>query len=223
MVDLQGENIVAILTRAPSAGGKTRLFRDLGCAPDPELLAAFLLDTLDAVATPGARCVACFSPPDAEREMRTLVPAGVHLVPQRGGDLGERMRFVFDDLFARGAASVVLVGSDLPDLNPSVVPAAFRILGERPHAVVLGPARDGGYYLVAATRTPTLLFTDVPWSTSNVLAATERRGHAAGMEIVKVAVGRDVDTVHDLRALIGSHAAAPRTRSVVHTKGLLHC
>jgi rSAM/selenodomain-associated transferase 1 len=218
-VDLEDQEVVAILTRAPSAAGKTRLFRELGCAPDPKLLVALLLDTLEAVAAPHATRVVCFTPPAAEPEMQALVPAGVLLLPQRNGDLGDRMRFVFDDLLARGAASVVLIGSDLPGIVPSTVAAAHRILRDRPRAIVLGPAHDGGYYLVGATRTPAALFAEMEWGTAQVLSETERRARIAGFEIVPVAPARDVDTVDDLRALVAGDAPAPRTRAALERGG----
>jgi uncharacterized protein len=214
-VDLRDQDVVAVLTRAPSAGGKTRLFRELGCAPDAKLLAALLLDTLEAVSVPQATRVVCFTPPAAEPEMQALVPPGVLLLAQRNGDLGDRMRAAFDDLLARGAASVVLIGSDLPGIVPSTVSAAHRILRDRPGTIVLGPARDGGYYLVGATRTPVALFTEMEWGTAQLLKETERRARAAGLEIVPVAAARDVDSVDDLRALIASAAPAPRTRAVL--------
>jgi hypothetical protein len=213
MVDLQDQDVVAVLTRAPSAGGKTRLFRELGSAPDPALLAAFLLDTLEAVALRGVARAACVTPANAEPEIRALVPRDVLVLAQRGDSLGDRMRFAFDDLFARGAASVVLVGSDVPGIEPASAEAAFRILRERPRAVVLGPAADGGYYLIGGTQTPSAILADMRWSRSDVLAATERRAITAGLEVVRVAAVRDVDTLDDLRALIESDAPAGHTRA----------
>jgi uncharacterized protein len=223
MVDLQGADVVAILTRAPSAGGKTRLFNELRSAPDPELLAALLLDTVDAVAVPGTHRVVCFTPPEAEPEMHRLVPAGVLLTTQPAGELGDRMQFVFDDLLARGAAAVVLIGSDLPGIEPSAVPAALQILRQRPNAVVLGPALDGGYYLIGATRTPAALFANIRWGTVDVLAQTEERALAAGVEVARVATAADIDTVEDLRALIRSAAPAARTRFTLHKRGGFCC
>src|SRR5687768_14234144 len=124
MVDVQGQAVVALLTRAPSAGGKTRLFAEIGCAPDAEVLTALLLDTLDAARCPGVTRVVCFTPREAEAELRAIVPADVMLLPQRGEDLGVRMRHAFDDLLARGATSVVLIGSDVPGLDTTVIEKA---------------------------------------------------------------------------------------------------
>lgn len=212
MVDLQGQAVVAILTRAPSAGGKTRLFAEIGCAPDRGLLAALLLDTLDAAHVPGIARVVCYTPDGAEAEMRALVPADVMLLPQRGEDLGARMRHAFDNLVERGAASIALIGSDLPALDTAVIVDVHRILRARPDTVVLGPSLDGGYYLVAATHTPAPLFDDMAWSTSSVLDQTEGRARVAGFRIERVTAAADIDTLDDLRNLVRSAARAVHTR-----------
>ena len=213
MVDLQGQDVVAILTRAPSAGGKARLFAERGGAPDPEFLAALLLDTLDAVTVPRIARVVCFTPPTAEDEIRSLVTPGVHVLAQRGDDLGERMRHGFDDLLTSGAASVVLIGSDVPGIARTTVATARDLLHERPSSVVIGPAADGGYYLIGATRTPTLLLGPMHWGGPDVLEQTEARARRAGIDIVRVREAQDVDSLDDLRALLRSDARAPRTRA----------
>jgi uncharacterized protein len=215
MVDLQGQAVVALLTRAPSAGGKTRLFAEIGCVPDADVLAALLLDTLDAARCPGVTSVVCFTPRDAEAELRAIVPADVMLVSQRGEDLGVRMRHAFDDLLARGATSVVLIGSDVPGLDSAVIQEAHRVLDACAETVVLGPARDGGYYLIGATRTPTPLLDPLPWGMSRVLEDTERRARACGFPTHRLPLGEDIDTLDDLRRLVRGTAAAVRTRRAV--------
>jgi rSAM/selenodomain-associated transferase 1 len=130
--------------------------------------------------------------------VRTLVPPGVEVIAQGGGDLGARMRGAFDDLLGRGARGVVVVGSDLPGLSPAVIRSAVETLRTRPGCVVLGPAEDGGYYLIGATVTPDALFTGIEWSTADVLARTEALARHSGLETVRLAPGRDVDSVADL-------------------------
>ena len=215
MVDVQGQAVVALLTRAPSAGGKTRLFAEIGCAPDAEVLTALLLDTLDAARCPGVTRVVCFTPREAEAELRAIVPADVMLLPQRGEDLGVRMRHAFDDLLARGATSVVLIGSDVPGLDTTVIEEAHRVLDARAETVVLGPAHDGGYYLIGATRTPTPLFDEMRWGTSRVLEDTERRACSCGLPTYRLPLGEDIDTLDDLRRLVRGNTGAVRTRRAV--------
>lgn len=212
MVDLSGQAVVAILTRAPSAGGKSRLFRALGRPVDPALLRALLLDTLEAIPRDRVTRVICYTPPAAAAEMETLAPPGVGAIAQRDGDLGARMRGVFDDLFARGAALVIAIGSDLPALTADIIGQACDVLSERPDAVVLGPAADGGYYLVGATRTPSRVFDGIPWSTPAVLAETEKAAARAHLQIVRLPTLFDVDTPDDLRRAAQTPAAT-RTRA----------
>jgi uncharacterized protein len=220
MVDLQGQAVVAILTRAPSAGGKTRLFAEIGCAPDRELLGALLLDTLAAATASGIVRVVCYTPDDAEAELRALLPSDVMLLPQRGEDLGARMQHAFDDLVQQGTASIALIGSDLPALDTAVIVETHRVLRRRPETVVFGPSLDGGYYLIGATRAPARLFDDIPWSTSSVLAETERRARGAGWPIARVTPMADIDTLDDLRKLIRSTTPALHTRRAVTSLGV---
>ena len=93
MVDAADAPVVAVLTRAPSSGGKTRLFASLGLPPDPALLTALLLDTLDGAAAPGVRRVVAVTPPESCDEVRRIV-GDVEVMPQPHGDLGDRMRGV---------------------------------------------------------------------------------------------------------------------------------
>lgn len=220
MLDLRGQAVVAVMTRAPSAGGKSRLFASLGRPCDAALLRALLLDTLDGAAAPGLTRVICFTPHDAERELRALALPDVALLPQRGTDLGTRMRAAFDDLLAAGARAAVLIGSDLPALDRGVIAGAHRVLADEPRAVVLGPAADGGYYLIGATRTPAELFEQMPWGTAAVLDETERRARAAGIRTHRVAAARDVDTADDLRHVVAATMGAARTRAWWRASGV---
>jgi uncharacterized protein len=208
MVDLAGAAVAAILTRAPSAGGKSRLFDELRRPPDPALLTALLLDTFDAAAARGVARVVAVEPPDAGDELRHLLP-GIEVIPQAGGTLGDRMAGTMRVLFERGARAVALVGSDLPDLRGQVLEEAFAALEDDPHGIVLGPARDGGYYLIAGTFVPPV-FEGIEWGTPMVLAQTIASADRMGIPVRLTAAMRDVDTVADLREV-----TAPRTRAWV--------
>jgi rSAM/selenodomain-associated transferase 1 len=213
VVELADEDVVAVLTRAPSAGGKTRLFSALRRPPDPALLRALFLDTLDATDLPGVTRVVCFTPPGAGDEMRSLVPAGVQLMEQSEGDLGARMLGVFEELLASGASGVVLIGSDLPLLERSTVLGACRHLKEDPEAVVIGAASDGGYCLLGATQRPAALMADMAWGRSDVLAQTLARAEGAGLRVVQLPATRDVDTPDDLQAVAEAASRGVRTRA----------
>jgi rSAM/selenodomain-associated transferase 1 len=206
---------VAVLARAPSHSGKQRLFAALGVASDPALTLALLLDTLDAVLATRFHVLVGVDPREAVDEMRAVVPPHVDVVPQREGDLGERMRALMAVAFARGASRVLLVGSDLPDLSPDPLLEAAELLEQEPDLVVLGPAADGGYYLVAATRVPDI-FSGILWGSDRVLADTEAAARQAGLRCRRVATQRDVDRVSDLLSV-----QAPRTRAWVQQARLV--
>jgi rSAM/selenodomain-associated transferase 1 len=197
MVGESGPIVVAVLTRAPSRGGKSRLFAALGRPPDPALLSALLLDTLDGVQLAGTTRIVFVDPPDACDDVRVLVPGDVRVRPQRAGSLGERMHSAMDQLFAEGASIVVLVGSDLPDITPSPIASALSILRDDPTSLVLGPARDGGYYLIAAAKTPNV-FDGIAWGSPRVLEQTKAVAERHGQRVQLIEALRDVDTPEDL-------------------------
>ena len=207
MVVVADAAVVALLTRAPGRGGKSRLFAELQIAGDPVLLTALLLDTLDGVAVPGVARVIAVEPPDACDEVRAIAPADVAVVPQASGDLGDRMRALMADLFARGARAVVLVGSDLPDIETGVVADAFAELAVHPDAIVVGPALDGGYYLLGAAGRVPPVFDAIRWGSADVLSQTRAAAERHDVPVVLVAPSGDVDTLADLRRV-----TARRTR-----------
>jgi hypothetical protein len=205
MVDAPTAPVVAILTRAPSAGGKTRLFASLGRPPDPALLSALLLDTVDGAAAPGVRRVIAVTPPEACGEVRRLFP-DVDVVPQPEGTLGDRMRGVMAALFDAGAPAVALIGSDLPHVTPAVITEALALAALDRDTLVLGPADDGGYYLVAASRLPRV-FSAIEWGSARVLEQTEEAATRDGLRVRRVARMSDVDDADDLRRACASGRA----------------
>ena len=210
-MELSQARAVAVLTRAPSRGGKTRLFEALGSGPDSTLLAAMLLDTLDAVRRVDARLIVAVEPAAACAAVQKLVGAGVTVVPQPAGDLGVRMARTMRSLLDDGATAVVLVGSDLPELTAQHVTLAFDALARDPAAVVLGPTLDGGYYLIAFSA-PAAVFDSIAWGTSEALAQTVRAVERCSRPVVLLEPMGDVDTPDDLRRVArsrpGSRTAA---------------
>jgi rSAM/selenodomain-associated transferase 1 len=208
-VGVPGPIVVAVLTRAPSRGGKSRLFAALGRPHDETLLSALLLDTLDGVALPGTTRVVFVDPADACDEVRGMVSPDVEVRAQPEGSLGERMRDTMTTLFTEGASIVVLAGSDLPDITPSMLDDAIAKLRHDPASLVLGPAHDGGYYLIAATSTPHV-FDGIEWGSPHVLEQTCAVAERAGLHVQLIDRLHDVDTPEDLEVV-----AASRTREWV--------
>ena len=186
--------------KEPRAGAvKTRLAKALGPAGAAglyRLLAEAVLDATVPRAAEYERLV-FFDPPGAADALRAWLP-GVRLLPQAGGDLGERMRDAFARAFRRGATRVALVGTDVPGVTRETVVSALGALDEAD--VVLGPAEDGGYYLMALASPRPELFTGIAWSTEAVLEATLARADEAGLGVRRLPPLRDMDTLGDLRA-----------------------
>jgi rSAM/selenodomain-associated transferase 1 len=116
---------------------------------------------------------------------------------QRGGDLGARLRKAFDRAWREGASRVVVIGSDCPGLTPGLLGAAFRALGRSD--AVIGPARDGGYYLLGLSRPAPEVFERIPWGTDRVFQKTLGRLRRHGLACRTLRKLVDVDTARDLR------------------------
>jgi rSAM/selenodomain-associated transferase 2/rSAM/selenodomain-associated transferase 1 len=116
--------------------------------------------------------------------------------PQGRGDIGDRMARAFDQAFQGGMERAVLVGTDIPHLTVGIILGAFENLGNAD--LVLGPARDGGYYLIGLRRPLRQLFVDVPWGTDEVLERTKRIANDLGLSVVLLDALDDVDRPEDL-------------------------
>lgn len=111
--------------------------------------------------------------------------------PQVNGDLGVRMESSFQQAFDEGADCAVLTGSDIPGLSSDIVTQAFTLLEN--HHSVIGPASDGGYYLIGMRSPGFKLFNNIMWSTDQVLAETEKRARQQNITMVHVPTLNDMD------------------------------
>ncbi|AOW99043.1 hypothetical protein BJP34_05915 [Moorena producens PAL-8-15-08-1] len=116
--------------------------------------------------------------------------------PQSDGDLGKRITSAFELSFAESITKVVIIGIDCPDLNSSVMNQAFEALDN--HDLVLGPAKDGGYYLVGLGRLIPELFVGVSWGTSEVLQQTVDIAKSLNLTMAMLSELTDVDRPEDL-------------------------
>jgi uncharacterized protein len=204
-------DVLAVIAKEPVAGlAKTRLVPALGAAGAARAAAAMLADTLAAVRSTGAEPWLCFTPAEARERLGRLAP-GFGLLAQAPGDLGDRLAACLADLLAAGADRVAIVGADTPQVPPASYRRAFALLDRAD--VVLGPALDGGYYLVAAKAARPELFVGVPMGTGLVLAETLRRAAGRGLVVELLPPLRDLDRLEDLGAALaaGELAGAPAT------------
>jgi rSAM/selenodomain-associated transferase 1 len=204
---------LTVIAKEPVAGlAKTRLVPALGEAGAARAAAAMLTDTLAAVRAADAEPWLCFTPAEARERLGRLAP-GFGLLAQAPGDLGDRLAACLADLLAAGADRVAIVGADTPQVPPASYRRAFALLDEAD--VVLGPALDGGYYLVAAKTAEPDLFVGITMGTEVVLSETLARAARAGLLVALLPPLRDLDRVEDLAAAVaaGELAGAPATHA----------
>ena len=211
---------IAIMARSPAAGPariKTRLASSVRTESDRlALYTAFLADTIRAGRTvAGVTLRVAYTPEGGRDGFAALGVSDDELTPQRGANLGERERYLFEDLFAAGFSKVVVLGSDMPTLPVSHLSDAVARLGASlPSIVVLGPSDDGGYYLIAlsaaAPGSPLPdLFTNVRWGTASALDDTVRAAHTAGLRVELLPGWYDIDDEQGM-ARLRADIADPR-------------
>ncbi len=177
-----------------------------------KLYRALLLDTLElAKGLDSVHKILAFTPEAAEGKIKKIVGSGYDLRPQKGNDLGEKLRNLFLDLL--GAYNkVVALSSDSPTLPLELLNEAFAKLDS--YEAVIGPCLDGGYYLIG-TRTSKIeeLFKDIDWSTEVVLRQTLERAQNIGFSIYRLQIWYDIDTWADVEQLMreikSSKASSP--------------
>jgi rSAM/selenodomain-associated transferase 1 len=196
---------VLVFVKEPRAGFvKTRLAREIGPAAALALYRAFAKDEFEWLAAfPAVERRLCFTPRAGRQACLGLLPAGgrdsFRPVAQRAGGLGIRLLAAFDAAFRARFRPVVAIGTDAPLLSPAILEAALLALGRKD--AVIGPARDGGYYLVGLRRFAPDLFEGIPWSTGDVLRATLARARRARLATALLEPLLDVDTAADLPLL----------------------
>ena len=201
---------------------KTRLAVVMGQERAAQVARAFLLDTLDRLAKVSVRRVVAFAPDDAAADFVALLQGRCEFRPQGDGDLGARLRRFITAEIAGGADAVVVVGADSPTLPVEYVQRAFAELDRAD--VVLGPAMDGGYYLLGCGRRVPPVFDNIDWGGSCVLAETIARLPTPAWRFALLPPWYDVDTPADWQMLRGHVAALRRAGldpGVPHTEKLL--
>ena len=176
---------------------KTRLAVALGAETACALSRAFILDLAARLEGLPYAVTWAYWPPDAP--FAALLP-GASCRAQDGDDRGARMRNAVDAALAAGAAAVIVLGADVPHVETAVLAEAAAALAAGAD-VALGPARDGGYYLIALRAPQPALFERIAWGTPAVFEATRDRAAAAGLQVLVLPGTFDVDAPADLAAL----------------------
>ncbi|MGH6610184.1 MAG: TIGR04282 family arsenosugar biosynthesis glycosyltransferase [Burkholderiaceae bacterium] len=205
-----------IAAKQPERGKvKTRIASVLGDDQAAELCRCALHDVLSMAASiRNVKHALTYAPPteEARRYFERIAPA-FELLPQQGATLGERLSGAVAHLMQR-YRPLVLIGSDSPDLSPAFIERTFALLRDEAD-VVLGPADDGGYYLLGLALPQPALFEEISWSTEAVAQQTRQRAREARLRLEELPRWHDLDTVDDLHVLV--EPGAPLTRAFVAT------
>lgn len=205
----QSERVIGLLAKQPIPGlVKTRLAAETSPEWAARVADALLIDTLDRLAEIEVCRILVFTPTEAREYFSDLAGNRFILIPQPEGDLGRRMAAFFRDVFLHGPVKAVLLGVDSPTLPSLYIESAFNQLDQVD--LVLGPATDGGYYLVGCSGRVPPIFEGMDWSRPDVLRETISRLHDTSFRLALLPPWYDVDTLNDWRVLRGHLAALRR-------------
>ena len=237
--DLGAQCAIAVMAKVPQAGrAKTRLSPTVPPETAAALSAAFLRDTTENIALAAARApihaYVAYAPAGLEALFDGHLAAGTRLVladgsgemPPGVAGFGSCLFDVTRALLARGYGAVCVLNSDGPTLPTDYLLRAQALLARPGERVVLGPAEDGGYYLLGMKRAHAALFAGVAWSTEDVAGQTRARIDACGLELAQLPAWFDVDDAPSLLRLLRTLDAedggypAPATRAVIERLGL---
>ncbi len=209
-------NHLVVLTKSPGSGrSKTRIASTLGSAATARLAHAFVADTLALATNRRWQTTVALEPIADAPRFASLVP-GAAFVAQPDGDLGARILGALESANPGGPA--VLIGSDTPDLPTAILDDAFRLL--ETHDAVIGPAADGGFYLLGLRAPIPGVFDGLEWSTATVFERTVANIKAAGHTCAVLREWQDIDdsrSLADLSERLRGGDSAPATRAVLAT------
>lgn len=214
------DQCILVFVKSPEKGMvKTRLARDIGDDLAVRLYRRFVCDIIETVTLSPFETRICFFPEEARHRVVRWLGTGPVMIPQKGADLGARLANAFLQAFAEGFRRVIVIGTDSPDLSQCHLNNAFD--GLRAHDAVIGPALDGGYYLIGFNRdtfTPAV-FEKMPWSQATLYDRTCALLADRSLSLQTLQPWLDIDTLADLDRFIKNNAKTPD--AAPHTTGYL--
>jgi rSAM/selenodomain-associated transferase 1 len=197
---LTNNNQLIIFTRYPEPGRtKTRMISILGEAGAAMLqkkMTEYTLKKVRQLPSLLSLSIAVYFTGGNEALIKDWLGNDLLYERQSEGDLGQRMQSAFERAFVRGMTKVVIIGTDCPELTVPILSQAFDGLDR--HDLVLGPAVDGGYYLIGLSRLVPELFIGINWGSSEVLAQTKKVARQLNLKVDYLPLLNDVDRPEDL-------------------------
>lgn len=207
------ECVIMFVKSAERGMGKSRLAASVGEDIALDLYKCFVSDLMEMLIQGGYPLEIFFYPPDSRKEVAQWLGDKHTLIPQKGNDLGDRMKNAFELVFSQGIHHALLIGSDIPDLPNLFIDEALGALKDCD--AVVGPSHDGGYYLIAFRQDTFLaqVFSGITWGTSEVFEQTMEILRKANLTVYTLPIWRDIDTVDDLKVLFLNSRNTPFAES----------
>jgi rSAM/selenodomain-associated transferase 1 len=225
--DGQGRTAIAVMAKASFPGRtKTRLVPPLSFEQAAEMNTAFLRDIADNL-TLAARQTAihgymAFGPPGSAPFFEANLPPTIGLIETWLPDFGDCLFHAIDALLGLGYDAACVLNSDSPTLPNAWLVETAEALARPGDRIVLGPATDGGYYLLGMKQRHRRLFENITWSTEHVARETRERAAELGLEVVMLPPWYDIDDAAALRMLIGETLRGDRFSDRAHAHAALH-
>jgi rSAM/selenodomain-associated transferase 1 len=198
-IETAPNHMLLVFVKYPEPGKvKTRLARDIGKDKAARIYSVMAKTVVHNVSKSREyKTMIFFDPPERKSGFESwLQNNGHNLFPQKGKSLGEKMANAFSKAFSLGAEKVVIIGTDCVEISDEIISQVFDKLHKVD--VVLGPAEDGGYYLLGLKEPIPEIFSDIHWSTNLVLNQTLEKLVEKGLKFKLLKTLRDVDTAGDL-------------------------
>ena len=213
---------LVVMLKAPTTGFvKTRLVPPFTLEEAAETYRYFIKDTYSMLESlKDVDIISAVTPPDSLDDVAKLLPDESLVRPQEGSNLGERLENIFRELFDEGYKNVAVMGADSPDLPVEYIENAFLTLRLNPGNLVIGPSRDGGYYIIAMDKFDPRPFQDIPWSTPRTLESTIKNVDGSSLLL---SAWHDIDRASDIPLLVESEGAPESTKYILENALLERC
>ncbi len=215
----RGKTRLILFAKEPVRGKvKTRLAKDLSSDLVLKLYQAFVTDLVKIALKVKCDERVIYYTGDLKTPFLEQFRKGYRLKRQRGRDLGERMFGAFVDSVQKGFEKTVMIGTDCLSLTPALLSSAFQRLNQ--YDLILGPSRDGGYYLIGLSSPHPALFTGIPWSTDQVFPRTMSRARQLRQKVYLLRPLEDIDTLGSLKRFIRDTQklkSVPATHQVINS------
>jgi uncharacterized protein len=226
---------IGVMAKAPQAGlSKTRLCPPLRSEEAAALSAAFLRDTTETISfaarSAAISAYAAYAPSGADFLLDGCLAVGTALLLADGSPItkegvngfGRSLLHAIEGMLSQGHVAACVLNSDSPTLPPRLLVQAAELLLAPGDRAVLGPADDGGYYLLGLKAPHAAMFRDIAWSSESVADATRARASSLGLELVELEPWYDVDDVQSLQMLLRDTLddTAPATKATIDRLGL---